>query len=248
MEWRAVAARAGKVLGDNSPAILTAIGVTGTLTTAVLTGKATLKAASILSEEAPDLPVKEKIEKVWKEYIPAVGMAALTITCIIYANRIGAKRLAGLAAAYNIAEKAAATYKDKVIETIGKKKEETLRTAIAQDEIDRHPISRETVFIEGGGSDLFRDNWSGRYFNSSVDRLEKAANEINRRLNSDYSATLSDWYDLVGLDHIQGSDAVGWNSDNLLELSFTRAKTSDDRPCGVVWFQVEPEKHYNSFR
>lgn len=256
MDFGILARRAGKVAAANSPTILTTLSVTGTLATAYLTGKATLKANKILNEAQNErdpfeddykLELREKVTLVWKEFVPAAGIAVVTIACMVAANRIGARRVAALATAYTIAEKAAVTYKDKVIETIGKKKEEGVRTAIAQDEIDRHPISRETVYVEGGGGDLFRDSWSGRYFNSTVARLEKAANQINSTLNSDFSATLSDFYDLVGLDRTDESDMIGWNSDCHLELEFSWGSTPDERPCGVMRFRTVPYREHNSF-
>lgn len=259
MDFGILARRLGKLASDNSPAILTAVGVTGTLTTAYLTGKATLKAAEILDAEVQEarqstgdanyeLHNRRKFELVWKEYIPAAGSALLTIACMVAANRIGASRIAALATAYNIAEKAAVTYKDKVIETVGKKKEEAIRAAIAQDEVDRHPIGRSTVYVEGGGQDLFRDSWSGRYFNSSRAAIEKAANSINYMLNNEFSATLSDFYDLIGLENTDESDMIGWNSDCPLEVDFHWASTPDDRPCGVMSFRTVPYRGHNSFR
>lgn len=255
MDFGILAKRAGKVAADNSPTILTAVGVTGMLATAYLTGKATLKAAEILQEHEAvlddgkirTLEFKEKVELVWKEYLPAAGTAVVTIACIVAANRIGARRVAALATAYTIAEKAALQYKDKVVETLGKKKEENIRAAMAQDEINAHPIERSTVYIEGGGGDLFRDSWSGRYFNSTRMALEKAAVSINQQLNNEYAATLSDFYDLVGLDRTDESDMIGWNSDCHLELEFSYAGTSDDRPCGVIRFRTVPYRGHSSF-
>jgi len=259
MDIGILAKRAGKIAADNSPTILTAIGVTGTLATAYLTGKATLKAAEILSEHEadrlqampehnPPYTFKEKLGFVWKEYLPAAGTAVVTVACIVAANRIGARRVAAMATAYTIAEKAAQQYRDKVIETWGEKKEQTLRAKIAQDEIDNHPIERDTVYVEGGGGDLFRDSWSGRYFNSSVVALEKAANQINSSLNNEFSATLSDFYDLVGLERTDESDMIGWNSDCHLELEFSWGSTPDERPCGVLRFRTVPYRGHNSFR
>jgi hypothetical protein len=258
MEFGILAKKAGRVAADNSPAILTTFSVVGSLATAYLTGKATLKAKQILDEwesdlskaipeHNPPLTNQEKVKYVWKEFIPAAGVAVVTIACMVAANRIGARRVAALATAYTIAEKAALQYRDKVVETIGKKKEETVRTAMAQDEIDRHPINRETVYVEGGGGDLFRDSWSGRYFNSTVVALERAANQINSTLNSDFSATLSDFYDLVGLDRTDESDMIGWNSDCPLDLEFSWGSTPDERPCGVMRFRAVPYRGHNSF-
>jgi hypothetical protein len=256
MDFGILAKRAGKVAADSAPTILTAISVTGTLATAYLTGKATLKAATIIRGAVNDtdpfdeddvITNRQKVELVWKQFIPAAGVAVVTIACMVAANRIGARRVAALATAYTLAEKAALTYKDKVVETIGKKKEEGIRAAMAQDEIDRHPISRETVYIEGGGGDLFRDSWSGRYFNSTRMALEKAAVAINQQLNNEYAATLSDFYDMVGLDRTDESDMIGWNSDCHLELEFSYGGTADDRPCGVVRFRTVPYRGHSSF-
>lgn len=258
MDFGILAKRAGKAAADNSPTILTAVGVTGMLATAYLTGTATLKAKQILDEwesdlskavpeHNPPLTTQEKVKYVWKEYLPAAGAAVVTIACIVTANRIGARRVAALATAYTIAEKAALQYKDKVVETLGKKKEEGIRAAMAQDEINAHPIERSTVYIEGGGGDLFRDSWSGRYFNSTRMALEKAAVSINQQLNNEYAATLSDFYDLVGLDRTDESDMIGWNSDCHLELEFSYAGTSDDRPCGVIRFRTIPYRGHSSF-
>lgn len=257
MQFGILAKRAGKLAADNSPTLLTVVGVSGTLATAYLTGKATLKAAEIidqaqaehdLEEKSHPFTLKEKAELVWKQYLPAAGVAVVTIACIVAANRIGARRVAALATAYTIAENAAKQYADKVVETIGKKKEENIRTAVAQDEINRHPIQRETVFIENAGGDLFRDSWSGRYFNSSVAALEKAMNQINFQLNNEFYATLSDFYDLVGLERTDESDMIGWNSDCPLELEFNWASTADERPCGVVRFRTVPYRGHHSFR
>lgn len=264
MEFGILAKRAAKVGADHSPTILTTLGVTGLLATTYLTGKATLKAAEILTEaesngtlpfleggtvqaRVEDLTLKEKAELVWKEYLPAAGTAVVTIACIVAANRIGARRVAALATAYTIAEKAAIQYKDKVVETIGKKKEESVRAAMAQDEINAHPIERATVYIENGGGDLFRDSWSGRYFNSSVVALEKAMNQINFQLTHEFAASLSDFYDLVGLERTDESDMIGWNSDCQLELEFSWGSTADDRPCGVVRFRTVPYRGHSSF-
>lgn len=260
MNFGILAKRAGMVAADNSPAILTTIGVAGALTTVFLTGKATLKAADILEEELRakrehfeeprlELTFQQKAHLVWKEYIPAACVGVVSIACLIAANRIGARRVAALASAYALAEKAAVQYKDKVIETLGKKKEGAIRDAMAQDEINAYPIDQSVnVIVPDAGGDLFRDSWSGRYFNSTVDRLEKARNEINHQLNTAFYASLSDFYDLIGLDHTEESDEIGWNPEQLLDLTFSWASTRDDRPCGVVRFSARPVRSYTSFR
>src|ERR1700712_2735448 len=91
-----LARQAKKAISDNSPAILTALGVTGTLTVAYLTSKATFKAAEIIAaevtlrEDEGDTPLDtwDKVDLVWKQYIPAAGIAAMTVAAIVGANHI----------------------------------------------------------------------------------------------------------------------------------------------------------------
>ena len=236
---------------DNSPAILTAIGVTGTLTTSYLTGKASFKAAEVirLAEEQggtaePGLPLlKEHVRLVWKLYLPAAGMGFLTVGSIILANRIGTRRAAALAAAYSISEKAFAEYKEKVVEKFGEKKEQAVRDAVAQDRVTNNPPGRE-VIIAGSGDVLCYDTFTGRYFNSDMETLKSAQNKVNYRVLNDMYASLTDFYNEVGLPPTAYSEEVGWNSDKLMELEFSATISDDGRPCIAVGFAVAPVRDY----
>lgn len=249
-----ISRRAGKLVADNSPVILSAIAVTGTVMTAVLTGKASFKAALIIDEEklrlhleendAP-LEVKERVDMVWKLYVPAAGTAAMTIFCIIAANRIGTRRAAALASAYKISEKAWGEYKDKVIETIGRKKEEAVRDEVAQDRVDNNPVSKTNLIVTGGGKELCFEEFTGRYFETDVQSLRKAQNDINHQVNNSYYASLTDFYDLIGLPRTSLSDEFGWNSDELLELEFSTTMSKDERPCISIGFRAVPIRDYH---
>jgi hypothetical protein len=247
-----IAKRSGKFIADNSPAILTAMGVTGALTTAYLTGKASFKAAQIIDDledisirdDVPAPTTREKFEAVWTLYIPAVATAGSSIACIILANRIGSRRAAALAATYAISEKAWAEYKEKVVERIGGRKEQDLRDEIAQDRVTRNPPTAQETIVIGGGSVLCYESFTGRYFLSSMEDLKKSQNDLNYRVLNDYYASLTDWYGLIGLPRTAFSDEVGWNSDKMLELSFSTTLTEDGRPCLSVDFAVTPIRDY----
>lgn len=245
--------QAEKFTVDNSPMILTAVGVVGTVATAVLTGKAVLKADKIVKlEEAnrankaqldgsliqQELTNKEKFKLTWVCYAPPIGMGVATIACIIGANRIESKRAAALAAAYAISEKSLTEYKDKVVDHIGKNKEQKIRDEIAQEHVTRNPPSKNEIFITGGGDVLCYDKYTGRYFMSSVDALKKAENEVNFYvLHNDY-ATLNDFYRYVGLDPVPVGEEVGWVCDLNFELIFSTTISDNDKPCIVIEYQV----------
>lgn len=251
--------KTGKLITDNSPVILTAIGVTGTVTTAILAGKASFKAAQVIQDEYDnrigeaggingewESPTpKEKFELTWQLYVPAAGTAILTIAAIIFANRIGTRRAAGLAAAFSLSEKAFGDYREKITEVLGEKKEQAARDAIAQKHLDENPIGDRQVIIANGGNVLCYEDFTDRYFMSDIETLKKAQNDINYRVINSYSATLTDFYDLIGLNRTANSDYVGWNTDKLLELSFSPGMSKDNRPCIVMTYFTVPVNGYH---
>ena len=247
-----IAKKAEKLAVDNSPALLTAIGVAGTLTTAFLTGKASFNAAEIIDEEQyrmgreenRSLESKEKIVLVWKEYIPAVGTGVLTVVCIIFANRIGTRRAAAVAAAYTISEKAFSEYKEKVVERLGTPKEQKFRDEVAQERVNQNPLGDREIVIIGDGEVLCFDSFSGRYFNSSMETLKKAQNDINYLILSDSYASLGDFYGKIGLATTPYSEEVGWTTDKQLELKFSTVLSDDQRPCIAIDFQAAPVRDY----
>lgn len=246
--------RVGKFVADNSPAIFTAIGVTGALTTAYLTGKASFKASQVICDEQRRqdsqgeshlLETKEKVELVWKLYIPAIGTGVLTVASIICANQIGTRRAAAMATAYSLSEKAWEEYKDKVIEKIGGAKERKIRDQLEQDRIDKNPINNREVIITGGADVLCYDSFTGRYFKSDMESLKKAQNDLNHMILNNYYASLTDFYDYIGLPKTTYSDEVGWNSDKLLEIEFSATMSENDRPCISIKFDVSPIRGYH---
>jgi hypothetical protein len=236
----------GKFTLDNSPAILTAIGVAGTLTTAFLTGRASFKAAPILERESSEntLEPKEVFYLTWKLYLPAAGSAVATIVCIILAQRIGMRRTAALAAAYAISERAWDEYKDKVVEKFGEKKEQEVRDELAQDRVARTSNLGDMVIV-GEGSVLCYESFTGRYFLSDMEELKRGQNNVNYKVNNDYYASLTDFYNEIdGLDRTAYSDEVGWNSDKLLELMFSTTLTKGGKPCLVMDYHVAPIRDF----
>lgn len=264
LPWTQMISKAGKFLSDNSPVIFTAIGVTGAATTAYLTGKASFKAARVIAEAEADgerrvfteplkpgdpdpgdpLSTKAKVALVWTLYIPAAVSGVLTIGSMICATQIGTRRAAALASAYKLSEQAWAEYKGKIIETIGEKKEQKARDQIAQEQVSKNPIGVREVIITGNGDVMCYDAASGRYFKSDMPSLKKAQNDLNFQILSTNFASLSDFYDLIGLGRTEESDELGWNSDNLLELDISTVMSENDIPCLSIKFNRRPVRSY----
>lgn len=250
--------RAIKLTVDNGPAVLTTVAVVGTVATAYLTGKATFKAAEIIGDEAEKrllhereenrkFPNVDKVKLIWPQYLPAAGMAVTTIGCIIFANRISAKRLAAVGVAYSLSEKRFAEYKDKITEKMGLAKEQAARDEMAQERVSKIPPG--TPVIMGGGDVLMMDEISGRLFMNDVETVRKAVNDINAKMMVHGEATLSDFYDLLGLPPTKHSDELGWTVENRLEIGFSTTIADHNRPCMVLEYRTGPGPIRNySFR
>lgn len=219
---------------DNAPTILSSVSALGVLSTTYLTGRASWTSAEMVMYKEMDLDermsITERAKLVWTLYIPAGVSGAITIGSIVYAAKLNSNRTAAIAAAYTLSEHAFDEYKEKVKEQLGERKEQKMRDEIAQDRVNNNPPST-TLIVTDGTKVLCCEQYTGRYFHSDMETLRKAMNDINAEAINDLYVSLSEFYHLIGLDHTDISDNMGWTSDALLELQFTSVLTPDGRPC-----------------
>ena len=161
----------GFELKKHSPEIFIAVGVVGTVASAVMACKATTKLNYILEESKEQIdaiheaPQKEELKdrydedmmrkdlalvyfqtgvKVAKLYAPAVILGTLSITGIVASNNILRKRNVALAAAYATVDKGFKEYRERVVERYGEQVDYELTHNIKTKEIT------ETVVDEKG--------------------------------------------------------------------------------------------------
>ena len=101
--------------------------------------------------------------------------------------------------------------------------------------------SLDTQTAQTGGSTLCYDSWTGRYFNGSVDKIQRAVNEFNHRLINDTWMTLNELYSEIGLENATSGEGVGWTPDRLVELTNQTLLSPDNTPCYVLDFRVRPK-------
>lgn len=235
----------------HSPEILTGIGITGMITTAVMAVRATPKALFLIEERKEETNVDrltpmETIKATWTCYIPAAISGGLSVICLIGASSVNVRRNAALATAYTLSESALKEYQEKVVEHIGEKKEQAVRDAIAKDKLEQDPVTNREVIITDKGNTLCYDALSGRYFKSDIDKIKKAINEINKNMLGDMYVSLNDFYYELGLDNTKLGDDLGWNVNNgLIDLNFSSQLASDGTPCLVINYQVAPRYDYD---
>lgn len=241
-------------LAKHSPAILTALGITGMIGTTVLAVKATPKALDLIENKKEELDkdgltVAETVKATWKCYVPAAITCATSAACLIGASSVHTKRNAALATAYKLSESAFIEYRDKVVETIGEKKEQSVRDAIAKDHVEKNPVTNNEVIITDKGYTLCYDELSGRYFYSDIEKIKKAVNELNRQMLNDMYVSLNELYYELGLEGTKLGEQMGWNVDRgLIDLKFSATVSADDRPCIVLDYRVPPMYDYQNMR
>lgn len=243
-----------RFVSARSPEILTGIGIAGMITTTVLAVKATPKAMSLIEDKkneewVDELSPLDVVKIAWKPYIPAIITCATSTACLIGASSVNAKRNAALATAYKLSETALSEYREKVIETIGEKKEQVVRDKVAEERIKKNPVSKNEVIVTGNGKTLCFDPVSGRYFMSSIDVIKRAENELNKQMLHDISGyvSLNDFYDELGLDHTSVGDDLGWNTDQLIDICFSSQLNDNGEPSVVLDFLVAPKYGYDKF-
>ena len=259
MQLKAIFTDLSKAARKHSPEILTGVGIAGMISTTVLAVRATPKALMLIEEkkrekkfagEQPELTKVEIIKTAWKPYIPAAVTGVASVACLVGASSVNARRNAALAAAYALSETTLADYKEKVVETIGEKKAQEVKDAIAKDQIEKNPPSKSTVIATDKGETLCYDSISGRYFKSDIEYIRRAVNNLNERLLFDTHVSLNEYYDEIGLEEIfpMGED-LGWTVDpdsankGLIELDFS-SQLTEGIPCLVVGFSNAPRYDY----
>ena len=243
-----------KFASKRSPEILTGIGIAGMITTTILAVRATPKALELIEEQkekesVDELSSFEVVKVAWKPYIPAMVTCIASTACLIGASSVNAKRNAALATAYKLSETALSEYRDKVVETIGEKKDRIVRDKVAEERVKKNPVSKNEVIVTGNGKTLCFDPISGRYFMCSIETIKKAENTLNKQMLHDISGyvSLNEFYDELGLDHTSVGNDLGWNTNQLIDIDFSSQLNDNGEPSVVLDYLVAPKCDYYNF-
>lgn len=241
----------------HSPEIMTSLAICGMFTTTVLAVKATPKALELLEEKKEEeqvdkLTTLDTIKTAWKCYVPAAVTGVLSAACMVGANSVNLRRNAALATAYSLSETALKEYQEKVVETIGEKKERNIRESIAKDRLEKNPMSAKEVFITGSGDTYFYDITSDRYFTADIEHVRRIVNDLNERMlnGMDSYVSLNDFYSEIGLRYTLVGDEVGWNVSKWgqIKLDFHAQIADNGKPCLVLDFgQNPPHRDYDKY-
>lgn len=237
----------------NGSTIMTCVGGVGVIATTVMAVKATPKALQRLEEakdeKGEDLTVLEKVQVAGPVYIPSVVVGVSTLACIFGANMLNKRQQAGLMSAYALLDSSYKEYKNKVVELYGKEGHSKVREEIAKDKYEESDISVK------GDTQLFYDEFSGRYFESTMERVLAAEYELNHIMSQDCGVYLNEFYELLGIDTIEYGDYLGWSSFHLaetywycwIEFEHTKAVIDDNLECTIITMTREPIYDFENY-
>lgn len=240
-------------LKKNASTILTYIGSAGVIATSIIAVKATPKAMTLLEkakeEKGEDLTKVEKVKVAGPVYIPAVLMGVYTIACIFGANALNKRQQATLMSAYALLDNSYKDYKKKVEELYGKDADGRIKEEIAKDKYNENPYQVED------GMQLFYDEFSQRYFNATTEQVLRAEHEINRILSTDYCVYLNEFYELLGIGHVDYGDYLGWSAGEITEsygycwidFHYKKVIMDDGLECTIISIDMEPIFNFEDY-
>lgn len=252
MSFESIMYSLGQFFKKNGGTILSCVSIGGLVGTAILSGRAAVKAHEKLKEK-PDMTVKEKVKTLAPIYILPVSIGAATVACIVGANGLNRKQQASMLAAGVMLEQTYKRYKGKADELLGKG---SVETEIAKDnykDVSNHSIGKEERLFYYNYYHDDPTTVNGFYFTSTKEKVLKAEYELNRTFNIRATVTLNDFMKLLGHDPVSGGDEVGWSYElghdyygySWIDFEHYDTTMDDGLECTIISTPFDPCILYN---
>ena len=228
-----------KFIKNNDTNILTGIGIADGLGLGAYlwyrTGqKVQNKINNKQNEENRKLSMKEKVKETWKIFILPVANTAISGGLLIYSAKVGNKRLAALASAYNLTEVALQQYMEKTKELVGDKKAEAITQKVAEENFNNdnsQPITvvKDGIVLQEPATRIkFTTTWDK--VDLAIERTQKAAMLGNGEVSLSY------FIRELGLEPSEATDMLGWdiNQNGDIRISKVSILDKDGIPCGSL--------------
>lgn len=254
-------------LRKHSSTILTVVGSAGVIVTSVLAVKATPKALKLIEEEKqsrttaktiyadnekylipyyPELTKLEIVKVAWKPYIPAVISGVSTIACIFGANMLNRRNQAALMSAYALLDNTYREYREKTKELYPEE------NSNIEHEIIKSKFDQDMDIDLDDGKEQFFDFQSMRWFRSTREEVEQAAELLNKKLAMDGHACLNDFYDILGVGHTPYGYQLGWSimyNDKMygkpeLDFNYEKHELDDGMEYTIITIDYPPSLEY----
>lgn len=257
-----VIGNAKRMTSAKAPALLTGLALAGLCVTVYKAYKAGPKIDKVLQEKREDLKdtdpedkaakrqvIKEAVKEIVPIAAPVVVMGAVTAGCILGSNKISSMRLAVMSAGYEVARGSLDDVNKKMQEILGEKKTREVRDAIVKEKIDCDgPVDEKTVIVTGNGDVLCKDLYSGRYFRSNADKINRAIAEVSVQVRDEMEVGLNDLYSAIGIPSIPMGDDLGFVAEDAirgtLPITISAQLSEDGQPCLCLDYDVRVLRNY----
>lgn len=233
--------KAARSLQKATPTLLTIAGAIGVVGTAVLSGKATVKADRLIRNKE-DISREEFVKEILPIYVPTVIVGLATIGCIVGSSLFYKRNLAAVTAL-------AGLFHGELQNEAFKPEEKTYNQQWFE-------VSK---FITEDDKDevlLFSDMYRGRIFQSTKNLVLQAQYHLNRNFALKGYANINEFYDFLGLASVNKKEKemyehLGWSFEkgfedgySWIDFRWNETDIGDGTTCCVIEYPFEPSVDY----
>ena len=175
---------------------------------------------------------REKYKIYFKYHLPTALVGLGTITCIVGTGYVSQQAQASLLSAYGLLNESYTDYRRKNIELYGVDNHKKILESIAVEQskgVDLHSIGafhcsdlRASALSNDYPRELFYDEFSRRFFESTLPAVIEAQYHVNRNLVLGAPVIVNDWYTFLGLANTTEGNELGWfMNDEYCWIDFT---------------------------
>lgn len=160
--------------------------------------RSTLKCEKITKKS-----VKEHVKKYWRRYVPSAVFTITGIALVALGDNSRKKTIAALSAGYAILAK-------------NKYRVEQCTKRVVDD------VQKSKIFGEHEPEQTatrFYDENTHQEFSITIETLQDAEYEVNRKISFGQDVTVNDWLDMLEQPHVSWGDDFGWNKYSLEEIT-----------------------------
>ena len=140
-------------------------------------------------------------------------------------------------------------YKQKVTQLYGEDADKTVKESVAKDKYEKDDIKL------GDESRLFYDDFSGRYFESTLEKVLLAEYELNKEFGRYGYAYLNRFYELLGITQERNCKALGWSQEMIFDMYSTyfiefdhpKVVMDDGLECYILSFCYDPVVDFENY-
>lgn len=226
-----------RFLKQNAPTILTFLGTVGVVGTAVAVAMETPKAEKDL-EECKDDDVLTKAIVITKDYLPAIGIGAATITCIVSSNILNQKQQASIISAYMGVNEVFKQYRNQVKERYGDEVDEEMLNNCVGYASYYHELHVEHPDVMA----LWYEPYTKTYLRAYEREILHAEYHTNRNFMLGGYISVADWARMLGVPEDKictYHEDEGWSTfDEYYWFDVTHNYIGRDKKTGLPVFEL----------